>query len=98
LHDDEQLNSNIYAGYKGYAYDKNQKTFVPKDANEEAVNGKRYFVSLMSESLIKKNVFFGFRKRTRVSRLANRLPYRPLINPIFHIIIILSSLLIKRLL
>ena len=57
----------MYEGYKNYAFNKKSKIFEPADDKSVGTDGKkRYFVSIMSESLIKKNVFFGFRKRTRV--------------------------------
>lgn len=68
IHEDEGLNSKIYEGFQKYQFDKSSKIFVADTAT--AVAGdlkKRYFVSLMSESLIKKGVFFRLRKRVRVS-------------------------------
>lgn len=68
IHEDEGLNSKIYEGFQKYQFDKSSKVFIPDAAT--AVEGemkKRYFVSLMSESLIKKGVFFRLRKRVRVS-------------------------------
>jgi len=67
LEEDELLNdAKVYEGFRTYRYDKKKGAFVP-DGGVEAGPGerKRYFVSLMSESLIKKGVFFRLRKRTR---------------------------------
>ena len=67
MDEDEHLFSKVYEGYKNYAFNKKTKSFEPLDDKSVSVEGKkRFFVSIMSESLIKKNVFFGFRKRTRV--------------------------------
>ena len=64
----------MYEGYKNYAFNKKSKIFEPADDKSVGTDGKkRYFVSIMSESLIKKNVFFGFRKRTRVCLLRMKL-------------------------
>lgn len=69
IHEDEGLNSKIYEGFQKYQFDKSSKVFVADaTANGEELK-KRYFVSLMSESLIKKGVFFRLRKRVRVSLL-----------------------------
>ena len=62
------MNSKIYDGFQKFQFDKSSKVFVAD--KKEAVEGeakRRYFVSLMSESLIKKGVFFRLRKRVRVS-------------------------------
>lgn len=67
VHEDEEINSKIYDGFEKYQYDKSNREFkIDPEANSE-IEKKRYFVSLMSESLIKKGVFFRLRKRTRVS-------------------------------
>jgi hypothetical protein len=83
LEEDEELkNGKIYEGFHTFTYHKKKKTFVPEGAEISGSIGgetgtavattavaerKRYFVSLMSESLIKKGVFFRLKKRTRVS-------------------------------
>ena len=65
LEEDEHLNSKIYDGFQTYRYDKRQKLFSP-EAEKPGTNGrKRFFISLMSESLIKKGIFFRLRKRDR---------------------------------
>ena len=68
LHEDEHLNSSrIYDGFKSFSYDKKKGVFKALDeGNALSSNDKRrYFISLMSESLIKKGVFFRLRKRLR---------------------------------
>lgn len=70
IHEDEGLNSKIYEGFQKYQFDKSSKNFVADSATAaEGEMKKRYFVSLMSESLIKKGVFFRLRKRVRVSSI-----------------------------
>ena len=65
LAEDEHLDSKIYDGFQTYRYDKRQKLFSP-EAEKPGTNGrKRFFISLMSESLIKKGIFFRLRKRDR---------------------------------
>jgi len=65
LEEDEHLNSKIYDGFQTFRYDKRQKLFSP-EAEKPGTNGrKRFFISLMSESLIKKGIFFRLRKRDR---------------------------------
>ena len=68
LHEDEDINSDVYKGFQNFNYDKKTMSFVP-DSSTDALSSsgkKRYFISLMSESLIKKGVFFRLRKRLRV--------------------------------
>ena len=60
------MKSKIYEGYQTYNYDKSSGSFQHED-NSISSEKKRFFISLMSESLIKKGVFFKLRKRTRVS-------------------------------
>ena len=58
-----------YEGFQKFQFDKSSKIFVADNAAKvEGEEKRRYFVSLMSESLIKKGVFFRLRKRVRVSR------------------------------
>eukprot|EP01041_Mallomonas_annulata_P011463 gene11463-23974_t len=61
--EDEHLNSKVYNGYQSYYYNKKKNSF---ETAEPVSNGKRFFVSLMSESLIKKGVFERLRKRSKV--------------------------------
>jgi hypothetical protein len=57
----------VYEGFESYTYDKKIKQFLSSKGTPAPAEGKkRFFVSLMSESLIKKGVFFRLRKRTRV--------------------------------
>lgn len=68
LHEDEGINGDVYTGFQNFNYDKKTHSFV-LDKGTEALSSsgkKRYFISLMSESLIKKGVFFRLRKRLRV--------------------------------
>jgi hypothetical protein len=68
IHEDEELHAKVYEGFENFTYDKKQKAFLAdSDSNVSASAKKRFFISLMSESLIKKGVFFRLRKRTRVS-------------------------------
>jgi len=77
--EDESKNSRIYNGFEGYRFNKADKIFVSDNAiagihkeyqeGEEELVKKRYFVSLMSESLIKKGVFFRFKKRIRAKAI-----------------------------
>ena len=82
LEEDEHLHaSSVYDGVVNYKFDKKKLEWkaegVTANGGLQEVqqvaphteNGgrKRFFVSLMSESLIKKGVFFRFRKRIRVS-------------------------------
>lgn len=70
IHEDEGLNSKIYDGFQKYQFDKSSKIFVADvAANTDSEMKKRYFVSLMSESLIKKGVFFRLRKRVRAKAI-----------------------------
>ncbi len=68
LAEDEHLNSKVYEGFQNYRYNKKRGEFVP-DGAVDANNKRRYFVSLMSESLIKKGIFFRLRKRTRAQAI-----------------------------
>ena len=65
LGEDEHLDSKIYDGFQTYRYDKRQKLFSPEAENPGTNGRKRFFISLMSESLIKKGIFFRLRKRDR---------------------------------
>ncbi len=68
LHEDENLHNNkIYNDFKSFTYDKRLGQFKPldKDTKLSPSDKRRYFISLMSESLIKKGVFFRLRKRLR---------------------------------
>lgn len=74
VEEDEHRHSKVYAGFHNFIYQKRQKEFVPLvDASaptsiETVVDQnskRRYLISLMSESLIKKGVFFRLRKRIR---------------------------------
>ena len=78
LEDDEMLHtSTVYDGCMNYRYDKKMQEWkedgvtlngaLAKDPSAQNNGRKRFFVSLMSESLIKRGVFFRFRKRIRVS-------------------------------
>ena len=84
LDDDDQLHlSYIYAGILNYKFDKKKLEWkeqgitidgvLMKEIDGSLATGerKRFFVSLMNESLIKKGVFFRFRKRIRVSFFLN---------------------------
>lgn len=78
IEEDEHINSKVYAGFKDFSYLKSKNCFVPMESNSnsqqvanieesiEKIEKRRYFISLMSESLIKKGVFFRLRKRIRV--------------------------------
>ena len=79
IDDDEGLHTSpVYSGIANYKFDKKKMEWKETGvtSNGEVVkitdgvtpqNGrKRFFVSLMSESLIKRGVFFRFRKRIRV--------------------------------
>lgn len=79
IDEDEHINADIYNGFQSYAYNKKTRTFnadtgkattattaIASTAMSTGVEKKRYFISLMSESLIKKGVFFRLRKRIRV--------------------------------
>lgn len=68
LHEDENLHSNkVYNDFKSFTYDKKIGQFKPldKDTKLSHSDKRRYFISLMSESLIKKGVFFRLQKRLR---------------------------------
>ena len=96
LEEDSLLHgSPVYEGMLNYDYDKKKQEWkeagITSNGEIKAVDGmqgngigrKRFFVSLMSESLIKKGVFFRFRKRIRVSRWPhlyhNNLTFLPLL-------------------
>jgi len=68
LEEDEHLNSKIYEGCTNYYYDKRSDQFqISKDPKEIAIgNKKRFFISLMSESLIKKGTFFRLSTRSKL--------------------------------
>lgn len=66
LEEDENLDSAVYKDYHNYEYDQRSKTFSPAAGYAGDTQKKRFFISLMSESLIKKGVFFRLRKRIRV--------------------------------
>ena len=78
LKDDDKLHaSSVYEGCINYFFDKKKLEWreegvtkngaVAKETASVQNGRKRFFVSLMSESLIKRGVFFRFRKRIRVS-------------------------------
>lgn len=78
LEDDEMLHtSTVYDGCMNYRYDKKMQEWkedgvtlngaLAKDPSAQNNGRKRFFVSLMSESLIKRGVFLRFRNRIRVS-------------------------------
>lgn len=68
IEEDDKINSSVYDGFCSYQYSKTHKGFEVKD-EKDLINTdgtrRRYFISLMSESLIKKGVFFRLRKRMR---------------------------------
>lgn len=65
VEEDENINGEVYQGFQTLNFDKKNKVFVA-DKNSHSIDGKRrYFISLMSESLIKKGVFLRLRKRRR---------------------------------
>eukprot|EP01035_Chromulina_nebulosa_P031866 gene31866-42507_t len=79
IEEDEHLYSKVYNGFKDFAYKKSEKAFVPREVpanvtnsveeSDEQLDRRRYFISLMSESLIKKGIFFRLRKRIRFKAL-----------------------------
>ena len=73
IEEDENLRSKIYEGYEDYLYHSKKNTFVSDSKSN--LKKKRYFISLMSESLIKKGVFFRLQRRMRVNFNYNSLLY-----------------------
>lgn len=65
--EDGNLSCKMYEGFSNYKYNRNFNHFPSGSTSMTASPLKRYFIALASESLIKKGVFFRFRKRTRVS-------------------------------
>lgn len=68
IDEDENLKSPVYDGFCDFQYNKRERIFLLSDKNHEVdtdCSRRRYFISLMSEDLIKKSVFLRFRKRTR---------------------------------
>jgi len=70
---DEKLNSSIYDGYINYRYDRKSRSLIADTIRndqpvekEVAVQGKRFFISLMSESRIKRGIFLRMKKRYKV--------------------------------
>lgn len=72
LEDDENLNSAIYKDCVNYKFSSKKRQFeaMEKESitniNSTAMIKKRYFISLMSESLIKREVFLRLGKRGKV--------------------------------
>jgi protein tyrosine/serine phosphatase len=65
VEEDVNIHGDVYQGFQTLNFDKKSSLFVA-DKNSQSVDGKRrYFISLMSESLIKKGVFLRLRKRRR---------------------------------
>ena len=68
--EDENLNSNVYKGFQNFHYDRKKMKFLTTENNHDNNNdnslGKRYFISLMSESLIRNGIFSRLRKRNKV--------------------------------
>lgn len=66
--EDEEISGKVYDGFCDFQYSPKKKMFIIKNKSD-IINTdgtrRRYFVSLMSESLIKKGVFMRFRKRIR---------------------------------
>lgn len=62
--DDSNMNSKIYDGYQNVVYDK-KANILQTEEGSVATIGKRFFIPLMSESLIKKGIFGRFRKRVK---------------------------------
>lgn len=58
--EDEYLNSKVYNGFQSFHYDRKEKHFTTNDAEAPR---KRFFISLMSESLIRNGVFTRLKKR-----------------------------------
>jgi len=69
-HEDENLNSKIYEGFQSLRYQKGSSEFKVDDSSANPDGKKRYFISLMNESLLKKGVFFRLRKRSRLTAVA----------------------------
>jgi len=84
---DEKLNSSIYDGYINYRYDRKSRSLIADTIRndqpvekEVAVQGKRFFISLMSESRIKRGIFLRMKKRYKVNikAIIAQCPFYPL--------------------
>lgn len=69
--EDQNLDSSVYDGYENLKYNKKTRSFDRITSTSGGTSStletkKRYFISIMSESLIKRSVFLRFRKRLRV--------------------------------
>lgn len=61
--EDEYLNSQVYEGFQSFHFDRKERVFT---TTETEAPRKRFFISLMSESLIKKGVFSRLKKRNKL--------------------------------
>jgi len=68
IEEDEHMDSAVYSGFSDYTYDSKAGQFALA-SETTSVTGRRYFMSLMSESLIKKGVFFRLQKRNRAKAI-----------------------------
>mmetsp|Transcript_28457 Transcript_28457/g.47825 ORF Transcript_28457/g.47825 Transcript_28457/m.47825 type:complete len:338 (-) Transcript_28457:126-1139(-) len=85
IEEDEHINSQVYSGFHDYQFDSRQKSFVTIKTSSSSGSGsgsetsstdsnagterKRFYISLMSESLIKKGVFYRLKKREKLKSL-----------------------------
>jgi protein tyrosine/serine phosphatase len=68
LEEDEGLNSEVYEGFGRSVYDPKSNVWAVDDS--ESVHGKmRYFISVMSESVVMRGIFFRLRKRDKAQVL-----------------------------
>ena len=73
VEEDHDINSEIYSGVQDVHYDRVGKVWE-KNETTVSVGGKmRYFIALMSESIIKKGTFSRLRKRSKLA-VAGLLP------------------------
>lgn len=78
LEEDENLKASVYEGYSNYHYNKKTSSFELDKTNisddviiEDTTTSirKRFFISLIDESVIKKGIFARLRKRTKTRAL-----------------------------
>lgn len=72
VEEDKDIESSVYEGFQNFKYNKRKSIFEPYNLSEDKVikpEKKRYFISLMSESLITRGVFFRLKKRNRLKAI-----------------------------
>ena len=65
LKDDDELDGAVYEGYGKSKFDVKKGEWVVDESHPSKDGKMRYFIEIMSESIVKKGVFFRLRKRDR---------------------------------